>query len=72
MVEILGRKPCYEENTYALVMYNAKLDLADVQRSVELILEHIKHKRNIDEKTKQQGNPIRRRNRPIDFEGYEL
>ena len=58
IVEILGRKPCYEENTYALVMYNDKLDIADVQRSVELILEHIKHKRSIEERTKREGNPI--------------
>ena len=53
IVEILGHKPRYEENTCAVVIYNDKLDLADVERSVELILQHIKHKRSIEAKMKE-------------------
>ena len=53
VVEVIGRKPRVIPNAYAVVMYNEKLELKDVKRSVEIILQDIEHRISVEERSCQ-------------------
>ncbi len=52
-INILGESPKALPNAFAVVLYNPKLTTTQVKRSLEILLQHLKHQIEIEKETKQ-------------------